>query len=873
MLIELNPGTIVDERYEIVELIGDGGMGAVYKVVELGLERNIALKVLHPTLVGDIENQERFRREGKILSELKHPNILACYRFGLWNGRMPYIAMELLSGKALNVIISESGSLPVERGLSIAIQIAEAMAHAHRLDVIHRDLKPGNIIVNSAEDGLDKIKIVDFGLARLIPDSVQASQHLTQTGSLLGSIHYMSPEQCLGQKADRRSDIYSLGCLLYEALAGEPLFYADSPVGVMHLHAHSTPPPIPSTISKSAPGLNDTLMRMLAKNADDRFQTMDEVQVALALVAAGRGSELPGFSGRQVSGWSKSRKKRVAFTVVPTVVFLALSLVLLRKTEPAMLPRINAHSGHSMPRNIMGLYFRGMSKFPADERVAMLNQWLRKYGATADAKNLAFVESTLAESVMDWDQAAAHRATAVATFERALAAMKKNDPDKGKVLFYLAHTIMCNPILTGRIAGARQFLQRHKNELTAKRQVELLRELALTYRLSGNHLEEEQVRREIYAITRDNPFDAVMLSHCLRLQQEVAEAEKVEPKSFSDMSSSQSLTRPIENHGMAESLLEADPTGKKWQSVQEILRCCERSPTDFDCYYDGASHSALLNLALICAKRNNDAYNYLMDQIDRDFTYPELLLLCADFNATKDSARTSIYREFLKKKIEQFRLPDLKSAVALAYFSLDEDISLRASNSAENMLSLSARPSELMPVIVLFAEALSNHKRYVQAERVLKGALSSSPQRTDAIVVFQLARARAGQGFLLEADKMLSDAMSPATPIHPINFHYFMDAGLVRAEILHKLHQDAQALALLENVKKRFCDSADLEVGRKVFFLDRYATFLDSLHQAKKAQSVREESQYLIPQSCRRPWDRWDLKEHLQYFSGVERWD
>lgn len=326
MSSELKPGTVVDERYEIVEHLGDGGMGSVYKARERGLERFIALKMLHPSLVGDQEHLDRFRREGAVLATLEHPHILQCYRFGVWQGMLPYISMEYIVGSSLSSVIADAGKVPPGRVLTLGQQICAAMEHAHRHKVVHRDLKPANIMVLQGESG-DVVKVLDFGLAKILKDDGAASQHLTQTGSLVGSVYYMSPEQCLGKKADLRSDIYSLGCLLYEALTGAPPLMADTPVGLIYLHVNSKPESLANHFLKSElpDGLNDALMRSLAKDPADRYQSMEEFCAALSLVQQGRGSEIAPLA---VCEPNSSRKQLVTvLALVSLLLVFTVSIV------------------------------------------------------------------------------------------------------------------------------------------------------------------------------------------------------------------------------------------------------------------------------------------------------------------------------------------------------------------------------------------------------------------------------------------------------------------------------------------------------------------------------------------------------------------
>lgn len=280
MLGILTSGTVVANRYEIISHIGAGGMGSVYKALQVDLQRIVALKILHETYVGDQEFRLRFEREGRTLSELSNDHILQFYQFGFWEG-CPYIAMEYLDGQDLRELLDQPPGLSWQRCVDICISICRAMQSAHELGIVHRDLKPNNIVLLD-EPSPDFVKVVDFGLARAL--SVEGSgQHLTQTGALVGSVYYMSPEQCQGQKADARSDIYALGCILYESLVGAPPVEADNPVGILHQHVSAVPvPPSRRTSEKLPVGLDRICLRALAKEPEQRFQSMDDFREALS---------------------------------------------------------------------------------------------------------------------------------------------------------------------------------------------------------------------------------------------------------------------------------------------------------------------------------------------------------------------------------------------------------------------------------------------------------------------------------------------------------------------------------------------------------------------------------------------------------------
>lgn len=379
--MELQPGTVIEDRYEILEHIGGGGMGDVYRARELGLERNVAIKVILPSLLSDYENCNRFKLECKILSTLEHPNVLRFYRFGLWGGQMPYMAVELLDGGTILTELNRITCLPVSRLLPIARQICEGMQHAHRNGIVHRDLKPANIFLSNSLR-TDGVKIVDFGLARL--DNNAELQHLTQTGAIVGSLYYMSPEQCEGKKADARSDIYALGCLLYEAVRGSPPFTADSSVGLMYKHVNEPPEPLPLEVCGEVipGGLQDVIFRAMAKKPEHRYQSMAEFGADLQLIQENRGGEvLPVVSP---AGPVKTGRLSVAAVVA-----------LLCLCIPAVLCFINASTENgkaSVARSddtdtrvrVLPAKLPTWEDLPTYTRLRhkALHHWLARYGAT-----------------------------------------------------------------------------------------------------------------------------------------------------------------------------------------------------------------------------------------------------------------------------------------------------------------------------------------------------------------------------------------------------------------------------------------------------------------------------------------------------------
>src|SRR5487761_1988251 len=251
-------------RYEIISELGQGAMGVVYKALDPLIERVVAIKTINLGLALDEkdEYEGRFYQEAKAAGRLNHPNIVTIYDVGK-SGDIAYIAMEFLQGRELREIMNDGGLLPVDHVLDIAAQVALGLSYAHEYDIIHRDVKPSNIMV--IRDG--QVKITDFGIARMASSAVR-----TQTGMVLGSPKYMSPEQVLGKDLDQRSDIFSLGVMLYEMLTGHAPFSGDNVNAIMY-QTLNTVPAQPNSVNTSVPEmLNFIVAKALAKGVDDRYQ-------------------------------------------------------------------------------------------------------------------------------------------------------------------------------------------------------------------------------------------------------------------------------------------------------------------------------------------------------------------------------------------------------------------------------------------------------------------------------------------------------------------------------------------------------------------------------------------------------------------------
>jgi eukaryotic-like serine/threonine-protein kinase len=272
----LQPDTLLNDRYRLVALIGEGGMAAVYRAVDTRLGRDVAVKVLHPEYARDQPFVQRFQQEAEFAASLgAHPNIVAIYDIGQ-DDALHYIVMELVEGRDLKDVIRERAPLEVAEAFGIARQVASALAFAHQRGLVHRDVKPQNIMVTDAGNA----KVTDFGIAR----SLSASQ-LTRTGMVIGTAHYFAPEQAQGKPAAPSSDIYSLGVVLYEMLTAHLPFEADTPIGVAMQHLHSDPPPPWDYNPALSTRAGAVALRALEKDPERRYRDATEFASALADVA------------------------------------------------------------------------------------------------------------------------------------------------------------------------------------------------------------------------------------------------------------------------------------------------------------------------------------------------------------------------------------------------------------------------------------------------------------------------------------------------------------------------------------------------------------------------------------------------------------
>src|SRR5215813_12608280 len=292
-------GKTLDQKYYLESKLGVGGMGTVYRARRLLIGDVVAVKVLQPDQVADPQAVERFRREAQTAARLKHPNVVTVYDFDVSREGLNYLVMEVAQGESLRSLVERQGTLAETDAAEIIRQVCAALDEAHRQGVVHRDIKPDNILVQKLPSGM-QVKVLDFGIAAL--RDVNAGR-LTRTGAVVGTPHYMSPEHCLGEELDGRSDIYSLGIVLFEMLTGVVPFDSPTTTAIVIKHVND-PPPWPRILNpKISPAVESVVLRALEKRREARPQTAGEM--ARELIAATRRARrfrlIPQWSRRQES--------------------------------------------------------------------------------------------------------------------------------------------------------------------------------------------------------------------------------------------------------------------------------------------------------------------------------------------------------------------------------------------------------------------------------------------------------------------------------------------------------------------------------------------------------------------------------------------
>lgn len=337
----LPPGAIVDGRYEIIARLGQGGFGAVYSARQINLDRVVALKIIHDHQEFNEQVRARFEREAQTMAQLHHKNLALFYGYGIWEGA-PYMVLEFVRGKSLSSVIKEEGKLKEARAINICKQVCDALACIHSNGIVHRDLKPPNIMLMQATDGSELVKLIDFGLAKVDRHMGERAQRLTEAGSTVGSAEYMSPEQCMGQPIDGRSDLYALGCTLQACMTGKAPFEGEHSVVVMQKHIHEPPPQLseqllPGTYSQS---LQLVLNKSLAKLPDERYENAGEFRADLSKVSGHDTTRMVAATAKCPVGLSvnygKKKSTRIVLVALATACLSGVSLWYWQTSQPKL---------------------------------------------------------------------------------------------------------------------------------------------------------------------------------------------------------------------------------------------------------------------------------------------------------------------------------------------------------------------------------------------------------------------------------------------------------------------------------------------------------------------------------------------------------
>jgi serine/threonine protein kinase len=325
-------GQLLADRYEILSLVGEGGMGLVYKARHVLMNRLVAIKTIRAELVANQTMLQRFQQEAMAISKLHHPNIVTVYDFGVSLDGITYLAMDYLDGTSLADLLNNEGKLTLERTMPLFLQACHGLKHAHDNGIIHRDFKASNLMVCQEADGREVVKIVDFGMAKLmrLDTEGRSAQELTQLGEVFGSPLYMSPEQCKGQKLDERSDIYSLACVFYYALAGRPPFLGDNVLDTLQKQIHDEADPPSNFQSGISLDLDAIILKCLRKDPDERYQNMS--QILMDLEAVNNGDERL-FISQRFKPPRRKRKSLLSHNFEANMVFaIVLGAVLIALT-------------------------------------------------------------------------------------------------------------------------------------------------------------------------------------------------------------------------------------------------------------------------------------------------------------------------------------------------------------------------------------------------------------------------------------------------------------------------------------------------------------------------------------------------------------
>lgn len=338
-------GRVIDERFRIVSELSEGGFGTIYVAEQIGLDRQVVVKVLSREHLHDAEALARFERESRVIASFRHKNIVSCYAHGLFNNKVPYLVFELLKGNTLRELM-KSGPMPWRQVLEIGQEVCAGLAHAHASEIVHRDLKPENIFITDD----NTVKILDFGLAHV------SDQRLTATGELVGTAVYMSPEQSCGNPPVPQSDIYSLSFVLYEAIAGQPPLYCDNPAGMFYKHRNESPQPFPQELAVPE-SVQEVLFAAMAKKPEERGDALGFRETIKTVLQEKAISNKSSRSSGSLQMPNSCRSKFTARTCIFACVVAASPLLILLMTPPDINADLLATFANVLPSGDRAKYY------------------------------------------------------------------------------------------------------------------------------------------------------------------------------------------------------------------------------------------------------------------------------------------------------------------------------------------------------------------------------------------------------------------------------------------------------------------------------------------------------------------------------------
>ena len=315
-------GRVIDDRYELIEHLGEGGMGSVYAAEHLKLHKQVALKIIHPEFAGDGEIAARFAREAMASAQLEHPHVASALDYGTLPEGGAYLVMQLVRGKSVQDLVEEHGALPCQQACEVAAQVADALAAAHGAGIVHRDLKPDNILLREHPDGSFQVKVLDFGIARVAmkeggqaPEGAAPGKALTRVGTVMGTPGYMSPEQSMGEVVDHRTDIYALGVVLWEMICGREMFGTRDLTAIVTKQLTEPAPPLAGNAPSQVPAqLEQLVASMLASRAPDRPGSASQIRDGLRRLVFGQTAPVSGTV--QLPGMQRDRSEATAQTML-----------------------------------------------------------------------------------------------------------------------------------------------------------------------------------------------------------------------------------------------------------------------------------------------------------------------------------------------------------------------------------------------------------------------------------------------------------------------------------------------------------------------------------------------------------------------------